>query len=42
MLSKVYDEIAYLFPKFNRCAVELWECVSNFMRHFMMQLLINT
>ena len=30
MLSKVWDELTYLFPNFNCCTVEAWERISNF------------
>ena len=36
MPSKVWDEITYPFPNFNGCTVEVWEWVSNFMSHFIM------
>ena len=29
------DEIIYPFPNFNGAAVEVWECISNFIPHFM-------
>ena len=34
MLSKVWGEITYPFPNFNGCTVEVWEWLSNFMPHF--------
>ena len=30
MPSKVWDEITYLIPNVNRCIVEVWEGISNF------------
>ena len=34
MLSKVWEEIAYPFPNFNGCTVEVWERISNFNPHY--------
>ena len=31
---KVWDEIIYPFPNFNRATVEVWEWISNFIPHF--------
>ena len=31
---KVWDEITYPFPNFNRAAVDVWGRVSNFISHF--------
>ena len=31
---KVYGEITYLFLNFNGVAVDVWECISNFIKHF--------
>ena len=39
MISKVWDEIAYPFPNFNGCTVEVWEWISNFISHFIMDLI---
>ena len=36
MFSKVCDEITYPFPNFNGCTVEVWDCKSNFISHFIM------
>ena len=36
MSRKVWDEITYPFPNFNGCTVEVWEWISNFIPHFMM------
>ena len=34
--SNVWDGIIHQFPNFNGCAVEVWEWVSNFILHFIM------
>ena len=34
--SKVWDENTYLFLNFNGYTVEVWECISNFIQHFIM------
>ena len=34
MPSEVWDEIIYPFPNFNGCTVKVWECISNFIPHF--------
>ena len=36
MPSKVWDLIIYPFPNFNGCTVEVWEWISNFSPHFIM------
>ena len=36
---KVWDEIAYPFPNFNGCTVEVWEWISNFIPHFKMDII---
>ena len=36
MPSKVWNEITHLFPNFNGAAVGVWEWISNFILHFMM------
>ena len=36
MPSKVWDEITYPFPNFNGCTVEVWEWISKFIPHFIM------
>ena len=36
MLSKVWDEITYLFPNLNGCIIDIWERISNFVPHFIM------
>ena len=37
MISKVLGEINYPFPNFNGCTVEVWEWISNFIPHFIME-----
>ena len=39
MLSKICDEVTYSFPNFNSCTVEVWEWISNFTPHFMMDVI---
>ena len=39
MSSKVWDEIAYPFPNFNRCNVEVWEWISNFSTNFILHVI---
>ena len=39
MLKKVWDEITYPFPNFNGFTVEVWEWVSNFIQHFIMDVI---
>ena len=34
MSIKVSDEIAYPFPNFNGCTIEVWEWINNFIPHF--------
>ena len=34
MLNKVWDEIIYPFPNFNGGTVDVWEWKSNFIPHF--------
>ena len=31
---KIWDEITYPFSNFHGAAVEVWECISNFIPHF--------
>ena len=38
--SKVWYEITYPFPNFNGCTVEVWKWVSNFIPHFMKDVII--
>ena len=38
MHSNVWDEIAY--PNFNGCTIEVWEWISCFVAHFMMDVII--
>ena len=40
MPSKVLDEITYPFPNFNGATVEVWESISNFTPHFIMDVII--
>ena len=35
MPSEVWYEIAYPFPNLNGCTVEVWEWISSFISHFM-------
>ena len=39
MPSKVWDEIPYPFANFNGCTVEVWEWISNFIPHFVMNVI---
>ena len=39
MPCKVLDEITYPFPNFNGCTVEVWELISNFIPHFIMDVI---
>ena len=39
ILSKVWDEITYPFPNFNACTVEVWEWISDFISHFIMDVI---
>ena len=39
--NEVWDEITYPFPDSNDCAVEVWECISNFILHFVLDILIH-
>ena len=36
MPSNVWDEIAYSSPNFVDCTVELWEWISNFIQHIIL------
>ena len=36
---KVWDETTYAFPNFNGCTVEVWECISNFIWRFIMDVI---
>ena len=33
------DDITYLFPNVNGCLAEVWEWISNFTQHFMMDVI---
>ena len=37
MLSKVWDEITHPFPNFSGCTVQVWEWVSCFIPHFIIE-----
>ena len=37
--GKVWDEIADSFPSFSGCTVEVWEWVSNFLSHFIIDVI---
>ena len=39
MPSKVWDEITDPFPNFNGCTIEVWEWISNFIPHIMMDVI---
>ena len=39
MSSKVWDEITYPFPNFNGCAIEVWEWISEFIPHFILDVI---
>ena len=39
MLSKVWDEITYPYPNFNGRTVEVWEWISNFITHYIMDVI---
>ena len=39
MSRKVWDEIIYPFPNINGCTVELWEWLSNFIPHFIVDVI---
>ena len=38
MSSKVWDKFTYPFPNFNGATVEVWEYISNFIPHYMMDI----
>ena len=40
MSSRVWDEIIYHFPNFNGFNFELWEWITNFVRRFIMDIII--
>ena len=37
MPSKVWDKITNPFPNFNKCIVEIWELISNFIPRITME-----
>ena len=41
MPSKVWGQITYPFPNFNRWSVEVWEWISNFIAHFIINVIIH-
>ena len=41
MPINVWDEITYPFPNFNGAAVEVWEWISNFILHFLLDVIIS-
>ena len=40
MHHKMWDETAYPFPNFNGVTVEVWEWISNFILHIIMDVII--
>ena len=38
--SKVWDRITYRFPNFNGCTVGVWEWISNFISHLILDVII--
>ena len=40
MLSKVWSEITYPFPSFSSSTIEVWEWISNFISHIIMDVII--
>ena len=42
MSSKVCDKITYPFPNFNGCTVEAWVWISNFIPHFIIDVMLNS
>ena len=39
MSSKVWDQIIHPFPNFNSATVDVWELISNFIPHFIMDVI---
>ena len=39
MWSKMYDEITYQYPEFNSYIIEVWEWTSNYIPHFVMDVI---
>ena len=39
MPSKVWNEITYPFPNFSGCTMEVWEWISNFISHFIVDVI---
>ena len=42
MLSKVWDQITHPFPNINGTTIEIWEWISNFIPHFIMDAITKT
>ena len=36
---KTWDEITYPFSNFDSCMVKIWECITNFIQHFIMDVI---
>ena len=41
MPSKMWDQITYWFPIFNDYAIEVWKWISNFISHFITDVIKN-
>ena len=39
MPGNVWDEIPYPFPNFNDCTVEVWDGISNFIPHIIIDVI---
>ena len=40
MSTKLWDEITYPFPNFISCSVEIWKRISDFITHFVMNVIV--
>ena len=40
MLGEVWDKINFPFPNYNDCSVEVWEYKSDFILHFIIDVVI--
>ena len=40
MSSEVWHEVTYPFPNFSGCTIEVWQRTSNFITHFIMEVII--
>ena len=40
--SKVWGEITYQLPNFNDCNIAIWECISNSIVHFIMDMITHS